>query len=74
MGIALFLALILSLCFAAVLIQDLDPLLGGAFLVGVICCLVVVFTMLSIEDTCQTYGKFSVGSNIYQCHQIQEGK
>lgn len=52
MGIALFLALILSLCFATVLIQDLDPLLGGAFLVGVICCLVVVFTMLSIaKDT-----------------------
>lgn len=74
MGIALFLALILSLCFAAVLIQDLDPLLAGAFLVGVICCLVVVFTMVAVGDTCQTYGKFSVGSTIYQCQQIQEGK
>lgn len=74
MGIALFLALILSLCFAAVLIQDLDPLLAGAFLVGVICCLVVVFTMLAVKDTCQTYGKFSVGSTIYQCQQIQEDK
>ncbi|WP_308569926.1 hypothetical protein [uncultured Haemophilus sp.] len=74
MGIALFLALILSLCFAAVLIQDLDPLLAGAFLVGVICCLVVVFTMVALEDTCQTYGKFSVGRALYQCQQIQEGK
>lgn len=74
MGIALLLALIFTLCFAAALIQDLDPLLAGVFLLGLICCLVVVFTMLAVGDTCQTYGKFSVGSTLYQCQQIQEGK
>ena len=74
MGIALLLAFIFTLCFAASMIHETDSIVSALFLVLTIGCLVVVFTMLSIKDTCQTYGKFSVGSTLYQCQQIQEGK
>nr|DAN84696.1 MAG TPA: hypothetical protein [Caudoviricetes sp.] len=56
------------------MIHEADSIVSALFLVLTIGCLVVVFTMLSIKDTCQTYGKFSVGSTLYQCQQIQEGK
>nr|DAK08501.1 MAG TPA: hypothetical protein [Bacteriophage sp.] len=75
MGIVLLLAFIFALCFAASMIHETDSIVSALFLVLMIGCLVVVFTMLlSIKDTCETYGKFSVGSTLYQCQQIQEDK
>ena len=65
-GVFVFLAVILL-----IIDQEFAALLCAG---GAVCCFVVIITMINIQDTCQSYGKFNVGGNFYQCQQIQEGK
>ena len=40
----------------------------GIFVIAIIC------TLVNIQETCDDYGKFSVGNRFYQCELIQDKK
>ena len=73
MGLAIFLFGVFVFLAVVLLIidQEFAVLLCAG---GAVCCFVVIITMIDIQNTCQSYGKFSVGSTLYQCQQIQEVK
>lgn len=73
MGLAIFLFGVFVFLAVVLLIidQEFAALLCAG---GAVCCFVVIITMIDIQNTCQSYGKFSVGRTLYQCQQIQEVK
>lgn len=73
MGLAIFLFGVFVFLAVVLLIidQEFAALLCAG---GAVCCFVVIITMIDIQNTCQSYGKFNVGGNFYQCQKIQEGK
>lgn len=73
MGLAIFLfgVFVFLAVFLLIIDQEFAALLCAG---GAVCCFVVIITMIDIQNTCQSYGKFSVGSTLYQCQQIQEVK
>ena len=73
MGLAMF--LLGMFVFVAVILLIIDQEFAALLCAGgAVCCFVVTITMIDIQNTCQSYGKFKVGGNIYQCQLIQEPK
>lgn len=73
MEIALILFGLFSLLCAVFLMADFPEL--SLFSGGIaLCCLVIIFTVLGVQSTCDDYGSFKVGNSFYQCQLVKEDK